>query len=418
MQTRSPLFRAAAVAARRRDGFGEIVIVRPVSFTMLSVAALGIAAAVAALLAFGTYTRHSTLAGRLLPDRGVIEVQTPQPGTVVERRVTEGVRVARGDVLYVVSSERFSSARGATQQRIGEELELRRASLESEIENLARLEDRERALLAESIAMLRVEIEGLDAMIAGGREQLGLAEDAAARYARIERDGFASKDQLLAREQERLEQRARLQSFERERRGVVRQLAELESRTAAIEIEYRNRVAELERGIAGTELEIAENEARRRIEIVAPQSGIATAIAAEIGQVVDRGAPLALIVPAGATLEAHLYAPSRAVGFVDVGDEVLLRYAAYPYQKFGHHRGTVAAVSEAPLGSVDDMHGGAPADTVYRVIVALDSQTVSLYGVAHPLRAGMALEADVLHETRRLYEWALEPLYTLRGRVH
>ena len=31
---------------------------------------------------------------------------------------------------------------------------------------------------------------------------------------------------------------------------------------------------------------------------------------------------------------------------------------------------------------------------------------------------GMAVEADVLLETRRLYEWVLEPLYSLRGRVH
>jgi hypothetical protein len=29
----------------------------------------------------------------------------------------------------------------------------------------------------------------------------------------------------------------------------------------------------------------------------------------------------------------------------------------------------------------------------------------------------MEVEADVLLETRRLYEWALEPLYALAGRV-
>jgi hypothetical protein len=29
----------------------------------------------------------------------------------------------------------------------------------------------------------------------------------------------------------------------------------------------------------------------------------------------------------------------------------------------------------------------------------------------------MAVEAEVLGETRRIYEWALEPLYTLAGRV-
>jgi membrane fusion protein len=30
----------------------------------------------------------------------------------------------------------------------------------------------------------------------------------------------------------------------------------------------------------------------------------------------------------------------------------------------------------------------------------------------------MLIEADVLQERRRLYEWALEPLYTLTGKIH
>jgi membrane fusion protein len=29
----------------------------------------------------------------------------------------------------------------------------------------------------------------------------------------------------------------------------------------------------------------------------------------------------------------------------------------------------------------------------------------------------MAVEADVLLDTRRLYEWVLEPLYSLRGKA-
>ncbi|MET5012441.1 secretion protein HlyD, partial [Burkholderia pseudomallei] len=31
--------------------------------------------------------------------------------------------------------------------------------------------------------------------------------------------------------------------------------------------------------------------------------------------------------------------------------------------------------------------------------------------------AGMALQADVLQERRRLYEWVLEPLYSLTGKL-
>ena len=56
-------------------------------------------------------------------------------------------------------------------------------------------------------------------------------------------------------------------------------------------------------------------------------------------------------------------------------------------------------------------------ESYYRVIVNLARQDVTAYGKAEPLRPGMMLEADVLGERRRLYEWVLEPLYSLHGKL-
>jgi membrane fusion protein len=215
-----------------------------------------------------------------------------------------------------------------------------------------------------------------------------------------------------------LEQRGRLQSIERDSNGITRQLDDVTARAASLELRYRNQIAELERSVTAAELDIAENEARREILVLAPANGIVTGIAAVVGQLVDNSAPLTFIVPSGSRLRAELYAPSRAVGFISVGENVLLRYEAFPYQKFGHYHGTVEAVSQTavlPGVRATDAIGAEP---VYQVVVALESQNVIAYGAPRELRAGMAVEADVLLETRRLYEWVLEPLYSLRGKVH
>jgi membrane fusion protein len=42
---------------------------------------------------------------------------------------------------------------------------------------------------------------------------------------------------------------------------------------------------------------------------------------------------------------------------------------------------------------------------------------VSAYGEDRPLLPGMEVETDVLLETRRLYEWVLEPLYAMAARL-
>ncbi len=110
------------------------------------------------------------------------------------------------------------------------------------------------------------------------------------------------------------------------------------------------------------------------------------------------------------------------------GQRVLLRYQAYPYQKFGHYEGTVTSVSRSAVSpgelppqlasntGVTGAATGGAAEPVYRITVALARQTVTAYGEQVRLQPGMQLEADVALETRRLYEWVLEPLYTITGK--
>jgi membrane fusion protein len=413
-----PLFRAAAVAANRRDALGPIVLARPVSFGILTGVGLLMASLLGALLAFGAYSANSTLRGRLVPDRGVIDVHSPQLGTIVDKRVVEGQHVEHGDVLFVVSSERLTRTLGPAQSAVGERLTGRRRSLEIQIDDTHALERLERASLEESRSSLVTEASMLERSIDAQRERVHMAEEAAERYRRIRVQGFASEDLLLGKQADLLEQRGRLQGLERETSGIARQLDDVTAKAASLELRYRNQIAELERSVTAAELDIAENEARREILVVAPANGIATGIAAVVGQLVDNSALLTFIVPAGSRLRAELYAPSRAIGFISVGEEVLLRYEPFPYQKFGHYHGTVEAVSQTAVLSGGRASDAIGAEPVYQVVVALESQSVIAYGTPHELRAGMAVEADVLLETRRLYEWVLEPLYSLRGKLH
>ena len=56
-------------------------------------------------------------------------------------------------------------------------------------------------------------------------------------------------------------------------------------------------------------------------------------------------------------------------------------------------------------------------EPAYRIIVTLAAQTATAYGEKVALQSGMRLDADVLIETRRIYEWVLDPLYSLTGRA-
>jgi membrane fusion protein len=110
---------------------------------------------------------------------------------------------------------------------------------------------------------------------------------------------------------------------------------------------------QLARALAALGKEDVEQLARQGVTVTAPQSGHVTAQTQTAGQSVQMGQKLVSLDPAtqagGAELEAQLFAPARKAGFVKPGQTVWLRYAAYPYQKFGMAQGTVVQVSDSPL---------------------------------------------------------------------
>lgn len=411
------LFRAEAVAARGGREPGSIVLERTVLARVATLAACAAAAGIVWFVACGEYTAHVALGGRLVPDRGVVDVRAPQHGTVVARLAAEGERVARGDLLYVLANERRSLVDGAlrsAEDEIGADLETLAATLERQLRDLEAAERSDASAAARRVAALDDELAALAASIAAQESRVTRARDAAARYASVQADGFVSAEQLRAKDDELLEQRLRLQSFERERRALLRERDAAQHDLDAIARRYADERAELTRSSARTQAEIAEHDARRTVAVVAAADGVVAMANANVGQVVEPNALLAAVLPDGARLQAELEAPSRAVGFLEPGDEVLLKYAAFPFQKFGHHRGVVARI--ARLAVAAETREGRPVEATYRVVVELPAQSVTAYGLAHPLKAGMAVEGEVLGETRRIYEWILEPLYTLAKR--
>ncbi len=172
--------------------------------------------------------------------------------------------------------------------------------------------------------------------------------------------------------------------------------------------------ANFQKDLAMLEQERVENAARGELAIIAPSSGIVSAQQIKPGQAVQSGQSIMSVLPGDGVLEAELLIPSRAIGFIEPDDKVLLRYQAYPYQKFGHHEGHVARISRSTLAS-------GQADTVsepmYRVTVALNRQVVDAYGRPEQLKPGMLVDADILGESRSFFEWVLEPIYSVKGTV-
>ena len=417
----TPLFRDEALIATQTRALGDIVVARPISFTVWTLFATVTVMAIVVLLVFGTYTRRTTVTGQLMPDTGVVKVYTPQTGLVVEKHVVEGQTIKEGDVLYIVSSDRESSEGGATQEAINHLLQSRRTSFLQEIEKTHSIQAIESEAAKQKITQLENSLATVNAAIQDQMRRKSLSMEVAARYRDLAAKDLVSADDLAQKEADLIDQQTRLESEQRDRITVSQDLASARADYARMPLKDANDLAQIQRDIDTGMQDLAESQAKRRIVITAPESGTATTVIAEIGQSLDPNRPLLSILPQSATLEAKLYAPSKAIGFVKEGDHVLLHYEAYPYQKFGSFAGVVTDVARTALPSSEltGLRSFEPKslESLYQITVSLTSQTITAFGKDEALHAGMLLDADVLHETRRLYEWALEPLYALTGKV-
>ncbi len=417
------LFRQAALDARRTSALGAIILIRPLSFSLLTSAFALMAATVLAILLFGSYTQRSTIAGHLVPDSGMLTVYAAQPGIVIAKHVREGQLLQRGQLMYVLSSERQNSSRLNVQESISAQVDARRQSLQDEIVKTQQLQHDERNALQKRIDALQAEVSKINSQIEGQRQRSKLTEEALQRSEQLLALNFISKEQLQQKKLDLLDQRNRMEVLEREHISVSRDLAAARDDLTSLPLRQHNAMAHMERSLASTNQELTESEARRSLSVTSPEDGIASNVAAEMGQTADVTKPLVSIIPKASALQANLYAPSGAIGFIQPGDAVLIRYQAFPFQQFGHAKGTVLSISKTAIASnelpatLSNMERGTNNEPLYRIVVGIAAQSMNAYGKAQALQAGMLLEADVLLKTRRLYEWVLEPLYSLSGKI-
>ncbi len=324
--------------------------------------------------------------------------------------------------MFVLSSDR-SAAAGDAQKTISALLKTRRDSYRDELKQLEMQAYQRADALRKKMTDITSDLDRLNEQIALQKQRVVLSEQSWQRYSDLQASHYISSAQAQDKQAELLDQRQRLSDFFRTKTATQRDFDAANAELRDLNIQSKRDAAALQRNISTVAQDLTDSEARREILIRSPQSGVVTAITAEEGQTVSSGQAIASVLPLDAALEAEIYAPSRSIGFVKPGMQVLLRYQAYPYQKFGQHTAIITEVANTSLRP-DEMAlpgatlpSGSVAEPLYRIRLKLNKQTIKAYGQEMPLRSGMLVDASVLLERRHLYEWVLEPIFSISGRM-
>jgi membrane fusion protein len=333
---------------------------------------------------------------------------------VTEVHVADGDAIAAGSPVATVSRDAAVNGAGSRTVSLSdlmteasdreEEALARSRAAQMEVQDRAREEvDAKRQGFRRESALLRANLE-----LQSERVKLATATVEAART--LHQRELLSTLSLRQREEALIAAR-------QSEHMLLLEVAKVESNLSQLEAEERRILASERQVTADAAIEGAKLQGRRAglsadkaIVLTAQKSGRVAALQARPGIPVQAGSTLAIILPDRSRLQAELWVPSRAVGFVTVGTAVRLMYDAFPYQKFGVGKGRVVSVARAPTepGELPIANDGREA--LYKVVVALENDGMGAYGQRWSLAPGMRLTADLLSENRSFWEWVFEPI--------
>lgn len=385
----------------------------PISVAVLSWITLATLLACAAFLSFASYARKESATGWIIPEGGVIRTAAIRGGIVDEIFVSEGAVVEEGQPIARI---RLSSvlADGDSEQSLLLALERQlEATANAASAEVSRLNQRSQRLQSTLIAFDE-EHQLVEAQISLQLDLVELLNAEVERARAISERGHLARGEVAAREAELISARQALMALNvqqarigRDRDSVV---AELASIPLQVEAERANEQS-LRAAISERSTSI---EAQSSYLITAPRAARVAALAVRAGQALPDRGTVAVLVTDNEQLVAELFIPASAAGFVEVGQEVEVRYEAFDFARYGSGSGTILSISNTVLAPDELLVPGLQVQgSVFRAVVQLDAQSISAYGREFQIQPGQRFSAVIVLDRRSLIQWLFDPIFAV-----
>lgn len=417
MQT--SLFRRQAVDQQKNHLLGEVLVLPSVSHLVVAITLSLWILAVLIYLATGRYTRQETVVGWLESPSGVVRVYPDESvGKVKAIYVKDGEAVTEGQPLIMIDADRTLTSGSSLETTLEDEYLRQRKLLNDQLHRSKLIQRMRSDDIEMRSSAIKQDLVRLDMQVATVEKRNALINNKILDLQGMKNSGHIASTTIDDLHAQQLSLQSDIQALQREKIRQNNVLHQLESQLAIMPEEQRNNISKLESRLSELRLKVTQLNGQRSYIIKAVRDGLVTNLQAKLGQQVAIDKPLLSVVPQGTDIEATLFVPVRAVGFIKPGQTLEVRYDAFPYQKFGLYEGQIIQISDSII-LPSEVHSAPISinEPAYLVRAKLSSNYVNAYGKQLSLKSGMTLSADVNLSDRSLLEWILEPLFSLQGRM-
>ena len=408
----SHLFRKEAIEYQQEKMWGDVIVAKPLSFTVYTITALVVVAAIFLFLFSGDYSKKQSVKGFLIPDEGVMKVFTNKQGYFSKVYVAERDYVEKDQPLVtIVQNQSLANGQQFHNQMLME-LNRQEKVLQKSIKSVHKLAEVERQQLNEAMGTLMTAISIQTDKSKNQQNRVAIARAKVVRFEKLKSRNVISRVQLEDSKDLYYQYLDGLMDFEQAILTQGAQLRQTQNSLVGIDDRKQEKLVSYESQLSSLRQQKSQIHSDQSITLRAARAGRVTGLQVREGESVQSKIPLLSIIPAASSLEAHLYVPTRAIGLVKTGQLVRLQYDAFPYQKYGVYQGEIIGITET-IFSPTELDVPVPiSEPVYRIIVKLDIQHLEAFGRQLTLQAGMTLNAEIIYDQRSLISWLLEPIYS------
>ncbi|EAS7314141.1 HlyD family secretion protein, partial [Salmonella enterica subsp. enterica serovar Typhimurium] len=334
----------------------------------------------------GTYTRRINVEGEITTWPRPVNVYSGVQGVVIKQFVTEGQRIKKGDPIYLIDvSKSTSSGVVGDNKRRDIEKQLSRIG-----DIISRLEENKKTTL-QTLEKQRIQyysaFERSTEILRRAEEGVKIMKSNMDNYKQYQTKGLINKDQLTNQIALYYQQQNNILSLSTQNEQNLLQVTSLESQMQTLAAEFDNRIYQVELQRYELQKELVDTDAGRDIIIRALSDGKIDSLSVTPGQMVSVGDSLLQIIPEEIK-NYHLivWVPNNAIPYISVGDNVNVRYEAFPPEKFGQFTAKIMLISRTPASAQEmQTYPGAPRNNTgvsvpyYKIVLNPEQQTIE-YG--------------------------------------
>ncbi|WP_407412190.1 HlyD family secretion protein [Acinetobacter sp.] len=423
MKQENNFFRKEVIDSKKSKYIGKVIVSPPITFKVL-VYIFGVMGIIFLIfLFFGSFTKKIIVQGQLVPLDGYSKVYSLRNSIIDELYVQEGDIVVKGQKLIKSKFNHYVDNNNIYDV-LDKEISLRQELYTSEILREKNIVEETKKIKISEISYLKQQILSKNERLLNAQRSEEIIMDNFKRYQTAYSINAVSLEDYKQKEKELIDNKNTINLIKNEVSTIEESLENKEKELKLYETESLNKISQMQRQKSEFNQELIQGKSQSQQIITSPIDGKITSINIEKGQSIDVNKLIMNIVPKNSKLICVLYLPSSSIGFLKVGNEISIKFNAYPYQKFGFGKAKIMNISETPipyqelnsLGFVN-VQNVVSNEPIYIIKAELNDQYIKVYGEKKELKVGMLLEADISLETRKIYEWILEPLYTISGKL-